>query len=321
MFAKLFDRITESSLMEEEIPTRYAFVMLLAIADRHGEVIGTDVALSRRLNMPLEDFREAIKKLSSPDKDSNSTEFEGRRLIPSEAERGYHIVNYVKYRDIKNEDERREYMRAYMAKKRGCKQSVNTCKQKLAVLAHTDLDVDVEADANVKTIVQKPKAVFEPVDSDAKEGLFFEPGVQIPQDEEKDAGKGQETQMQGKPAKPRKAKKAKTDAEPKINAWGIWIDVCREQRLAEPAKEGPDLAAAKNIAKSIGDADKVEHVMRMYLQDRDPWLLGHGHGLRYIGARINRYLNDSGGVGIPGEVWADDAEAEAIIEGKIETPF
>ena len=31
MFAKLFERITESSLMEEEIPVRYCFVMLLAI--------------------------------------------------------------------------------------------------------------------------------------------------------------------------------------------------------------------------------------------------------------------------------------------------
>jgi len=320
MFAKLFDRITESSLMEEEIPTRYAFVMLLAIADRHGEVIGTDVALSRRLNMPLGDFREAVEKLSSPDKDSNSTEFEGRRLIPSEAERGYHIVNYVKYRDIKNEDERREYMRAYMAKKRGCKQSVNTCKHPLAVLTHTDLDLEADTNTNVKTIAQKPKAVFEPVDSDAKEGLLFEPGAQIPKDDEKDAGKGLETRMQGKPAKPKKAKKAKTDGEPKINAWGIWIDVCREQRLKDPVAIGPDLKASREVGKAIKDKAHMEHVYRMFLQDRDPWLLEHGHALRNIGARINRYLNDSGGVGIPGEEFME-SEAETTIKGESETPF
>jgi len=184
-----------------------------------------------------------------------------------------------------------------------------------------------------KTIVQKPKAVFEPVDSPsdyaqavkglagAKEGLCFEPGVQIPQDDEKDAGKGQETQMQGKPEKPRKAKKAKADGEPKINAWGIWIDVCRERGLKDPAAIGPDLKASKEVGKAIKDRARMEHVYRMFLQDRDPWLLEHGHALRNIGARINRYLNDSGGVGIPGEVWADDAEAEAIIEGRVETPF
>jgi hypothetical protein len=178
----------------------------------------------------------------------------------------------------------------------------------------------------VKGIEQTPKSTSTPpaqLPAGVKEGLLFDPGVQIPQDDEKDAGKGQETQMQGKPAKPKKAKKAKTDGEPKINAWKIWIDVCVEQGLKDPVWQDADGSAAKNIAKAIGDAKKVEHVFRMYLQDRDPWLLGHGHGLRYIGARVNRYLNDSGGVGIPGEVWADDAEAEAeaIITGKIETPF
>jgi len=311
MFAKLFDRITESSLMEEEIPTRYAFVMLLAIADRHGEVIGTDVALSRRLNMPLGVFKDAIEKLSSPDKDSNSTEFEGRRLIPSEAERGYHIVNYVKYRDIKNEDERREYMRAYMAKKRGCKQSVNTCKQPLAVLTHTDLDLDVEADTNtnVKTIAQKPKAVFEPVGPDGKEGRLFESEAQIAQDDEKDAGKGLGTQMQGKPAKAKKAKKAKADGEPKINAWGIWIDVNRERGLKDPVPVGPDTQASKQLAANIADLDELKRIYRNYLDDRDPWITKQGHPLRLLSGRVNKYANERYGIGIPGEEFM---ESEAV---------
>jgi len=185
----------------------------------------------------------------------------------------------------------------------------------------TETETETYKQETEKTIIQKPKTVFEPVDSNAKEGLLFEPGVQIPQDDEKDAGKGQETQMQGKPAKPRKAKKGKTDGEPKINAWKIWHDVCIDQGRKAPVYQNADGAAGKSIASSIGDVKKVEHVFRMYLQDRDKWLLERGHGLRYIGARINRYLNDSGGVWIPGEVWADDDEAEAIIAGKVETPF
>ena len=126
VYAKLFSRITESSLMEEEIPVRYTFVMLLAIADPTGLVIGTDVAIARRLNMPVKDFIKCIEVLGSPDKESNSKEFEGRRVIPSEGERGYQIVNYVRYRGLKNETSRRDYMRGYMRDYRSKK---NSCKQ------------------------------------------------------------------------------------------------------------------------------------------------------------------------------------------------
>ena len=40
MYAKLMSRITESSLMDEEIVVRYTFMMMLAIADPQGYVIG-----------------------------------------------------------------------------------------------------------------------------------------------------------------------------------------------------------------------------------------------------------------------------------------
>lgn len=127
VYAKLFSRITESSLMEESIPVRYTFVMLLAIADPTGLVVGTDVALSRRLNMPLNQFIESITVLGAPDPDSNSKEMEGRRVVPSDGERGYQIVNFVKYKLLKDESERREYMKEYMRKYRN-PDSVNTRK-------------------------------------------------------------------------------------------------------------------------------------------------------------------------------------------------
>src|SRR6266853_3076347 len=97
MYAKLMGRITESSLMEESIPVRYCFIMLLAVADPQGYAIGTDLALARRLNMPLDEFRECVVELMRPDPDSNSKEHDGKRLIESDGERGYWIVNYVKY--------------------------------------------------------------------------------------------------------------------------------------------------------------------------------------------------------------------------------
>jgi hypothetical protein len=114
MYSKLFSRITESSLMEEPIPTRYVFVMLLAIADAQGYVIGTDVAIARRINMPLRDFLPCIDRLMEPDAHSNSQAEDGRRVIRSDGERGYKIVNYTVYREINSANGKREYMRDYM---------------------------------------------------------------------------------------------------------------------------------------------------------------------------------------------------------------
>lgn len=118
MYAKLMERITESSLMEEEVMVRYVFMMMLAIADPEGYVIGTDVAIARRLNVAAKDLSKALERLKEPDPDSNSEEHEGRRIIGSDVERGYLVVNYCKYRDMKDEGGRREYMKNYMRQRR-----------------------------------------------------------------------------------------------------------------------------------------------------------------------------------------------------------
>ena len=144
MYAKLFSRITESSLMEEPLPVRYVFVMLLAISDPHGYVVGTDVAIARRLNIPLKDFQEAMLTLLSPDPNSGSPELDGKRVVISDAERGYRIVNFVAYRDTKDPEERREYMRKYMAEYRKKGRPVNSCKQELADLTHADAKEDAK---------------------------------------------------------------------------------------------------------------------------------------------------------------------------------
>ena len=157
MFAKLYARVTESSLMEESITTRYAFFVMLAIADPHGYVIGTDVAIARRLNMPLEEFLRSAKVLTQPDANSNTDDHEGRRLIQSDGERGYMIVNFLKYRDMRNEDERREYMREYMRSKRAKEKSVNNCKQPLAKLAQEEVTVEVEEESTALTRVRAPR--------------------------------------------------------------------------------------------------------------------------------------------------------------------
>lgn len=154
MYAKLFERITDSSLMEESIPTRYAFMAMIAIADRTGVVVGTDIAIARRINMPVAMFREAITRLGMPDPDSNTPALDGRRVVPSEGEAGYLVVNYRTYRDLRNEHAKREYMRGYMQERRLAKKAnmpVNEANKRPLVssvnrmLAHADLDADSDA--------------------------------------------------------------------------------------------------------------------------------------------------------------------------------
>ncbi|HWQ93381.1 MAG TPA: hypothetical protein VN673_17050 [Clostridia bacterium] len=154
MYAKLFSRITESSLMEQPIGTRYVFMALLAIADPKGHIIGTDVALARRVNIPLLDFQEAVQRLMLPDPDSNSAAEGGRRIVLSDCGRGYRLVNYLAYRNARDEDHRREYMRQLMADKRAKARggggtllapvsSVSTCERSLA-------QAEAEAEADTK---------------------------------------------------------------------------------------------------------------------------------------------------------------------------
>jgi hypothetical protein len=151
MYAKLFSRIAQSSLMEEPIETRYTFMMLLAIADQSGDVIGTDVALARTINLPLATFTKAVKALMEPDPHSNSQDQEGRRLVPSDNGRGYRIVNYTAYRAIKTAEEKKTYMREYMRARREALKAkdvtpVNICKPALSDVTHAEAEAEAEAD-------------------------------------------------------------------------------------------------------------------------------------------------------------------------------
>jgi len=157
MYAKLMGRITESSLMEEPVMVRYVFMMMLAIADPRGYVIGTHVAIARRMNVSVAEFEDALRELMEPDPDSNSKEHDGRRVIPSDGERGYFLVNYVKYRDTRDEEQRREYMREYMRKRRES-ESVNSVNTGKPALAKEEVEVKEEAELNLAQEPVKPSA-------------------------------------------------------------------------------------------------------------------------------------------------------------------
>lgn len=118
----MFSQIFDSSIADNH-QHRHVFMDLLVLADSDGVVDMTAEAIARRTNVPLEVVQEAIVALSAPDPRSNSQNEDGRRLLPIDDRKpwGWQIVNYHHYRKIKNEEERRTYMREYRRKERESK--------------------------------------------------------------------------------------------------------------------------------------------------------------------------------------------------------
>jgi len=118
MFAKIFAQIFDSTIAEN-YKYRHIFMDLLVMADVDGCVNKTAESIARHTNVPIEEIKAAIEFLSSPDPESQNKEHDGRRLIPIEEGRswGWRIVSYAHYRNLRSEEERRQYHRDYYEKK------------------------------------------------------------------------------------------------------------------------------------------------------------------------------------------------------------
>lgn len=96
-YAKLYASILDSSVWSESMATRIVWVAMLAMCNREGFVEASFSGLCRRANVTSAEGREAVKALESPDMDSKSPEWGGRRI--EKVEGGWQILNYAKYRD------------------------------------------------------------------------------------------------------------------------------------------------------------------------------------------------------------------------------
>ena len=109
MFAKIFAQIFDSSIAEDW-QTRLVFEDFLKLADINGVVDMTREAIARRTNVPLDIINRGITELEKPDARSRNPDHNGVRIIRLDDHRdwGWHIVNYMHYRGIASEDQRRE---------------------------------------------------------------------------------------------------------------------------------------------------------------------------------------------------------------------
>jgi hypothetical protein len=117
-FSKLDSGITKSSLWSEPLHVRIVFISFLAEKDEFGFVSASRSGMIRVCNVTPEQFDEAEKILSMPDKDSKNPDNEGRRI--EKVEGGWVVLNHASYRLPEDEkrDKRKEYMRDFMSKKR-----------------------------------------------------------------------------------------------------------------------------------------------------------------------------------------------------------
>lgn len=102
-FVKLYGSILDSSVWSEDPYTRLVWITMLAMADAGGFVEAAVPGLARRANVPLDACENALERLAAPDTYSKSPAHEGRRI--EKADRGWRILNYATYRELRTAEQ------------------------------------------------------------------------------------------------------------------------------------------------------------------------------------------------------------------------
>jgi hypothetical protein len=109
-FAKLDSGIVNSTIWVQPHDVLRVWIWFLSQADGKGNVNTAAPALSLICMVPLERMREILTLLESPDPDSRSPNDDGRRIEKLEGG-GWRIINYGKYRESRDHEDRKEYQR------------------------------------------------------------------------------------------------------------------------------------------------------------------------------------------------------------------
>jgi len=122
-YTKLWSDIITSSIWSADDKVRIMWITLLAMADSTGFVAGSIPGLAQMARMSMEDGERAIRILEAPDPHSRSKEFKGKRIEHIEGKGGWLILNYDRYRAVRDAEAKREYMRDYMRRRRSAEKA------------------------------------------------------------------------------------------------------------------------------------------------------------------------------------------------------
>lgn len=151
MYVKLFSSIYQGTLRGNSHGL-LVFTNLLAHADKEGFVDIHPRAISEEVGLTVDAVRTALLMLEATDPESRTADLDGRRIVRLDEHRawGWQIVNYVKYREIKNADDRRQQNREAQARfRQKHKQSsapVSTNNHLSAASAHAEEDAEVHTE-------------------------------------------------------------------------------------------------------------------------------------------------------------------------------
>jgi hypothetical protein len=108
-FVKLFASMLDSTVWLESAETRLVWVTMLAMADQDGYVGASVPGLANRARVSEEAAEAALERFLAPDPRSRSKEHEGRRIAV--VDRGWVLLNYAKFRAMRDVERRREQLR------------------------------------------------------------------------------------------------------------------------------------------------------------------------------------------------------------------
>jgi hypothetical protein len=116
-YTKLFSSITESTVWCGTSPAlKIVWITMLAKADKIGRVHMSIPGLAKLAEVSIQEAEDAIEKLLQPDTYSRTHDYEGRRVETIDG--GWRLLNFSKYRDLINEEERKAYKAEHARKSR-----------------------------------------------------------------------------------------------------------------------------------------------------------------------------------------------------------
>jgi hypothetical protein len=117
VYGKIFERMFTGTMYGSGPVVFAVWAYVIACSRPPGVVSLNPKLLAATIGCSTEEIKDAIDFLMRPDAESATTDEDGRRLVHV-AGLDYHVVSWQKYRDMRDEEERREYQRQWIADKR-----------------------------------------------------------------------------------------------------------------------------------------------------------------------------------------------------------
>ena len=168
-FVKLHSQLFQSSIVEEDIVTRWVWICLLLSCDKNGNIYGTRAALARMANVQQFELDDSLYVLMKPDPNSTSKAEDGRRIIDV-GPNLLHCVNYKHYRGMKDPVQEREDTKLRVRKHRAKKSNTgnknvtksNDIAESICIEANADAESPPKPPSRGETLLKKKTKHFKP---------------------------------------------------------------------------------------------------------------------------------------------------------------